>query len=77
MGKRDIQSGGELNIVLLASRRRVGHVDISKGVLPAQPLTDLGDRAKVKGRTIFAGVVQIGEEGCDGGFWCRIERSRL
>ena len=46
----------------LAARGRIGDVDISERVLPSQPFADLGHRAEIEGRAVFAGVIEVGEE---------------
>src|SRR5882762_2109535 len=62
MHKRKIQARSKQNIVLLSSRRRIGHIDVAERVLPPQPLADLGHSAEVECRAILAGVIQIREE---------------
>ena len=41
------------------SSRRIRHVNISEGVLPAQPLVELRYRTEIEDTSVFTHVVQI------------------
>src|SRR5579862_4932074 len=61
MRERNVDSRGEQHVVGLLSRRRIGHVNIPKAVLPSKPLADFRDGAKAKRRAVLAGVVEVRE----------------
>src|SRR4029077_17610126 len=60
--ERDVQPGGEDHVILLLARRRIGHIDVAKLILPSQSLADLGYGAKGKGPAILPRVREIGEK---------------
>jgi hypothetical protein len=63
--EREIQSGGQDNVIFLEGRRgrrRIGHVDFTERILPSQPLAQLGDAAEVEGYAILPSVAEVGEQ---------------
>lgn len=62
MRKRKVSPGSEQDVVLLASRRGIGDVDIAERVLPSQPLVDLGHRPKIESGPLFATLAQFRKE---------------
>src|ERR1700674_142481 len=61
----NIEPSSQDNVILLErrrGRRRIGHIDIAKRILPPQPLAQFGHAAEIEGPTIFAGVTEVGEE---------------
>src|ERR1700680_990406 len=65
VSERDIEPSSQDNVILLErrrGRRRIGHVDIAKRILPPQPLAQFGYAAEIEGPSIFAGVTEVGEE---------------
>src|ERR1051326_4544020 len=57
--KRKIQSSSQQNIILPRSHRWIGHVYISKRILPSQPAIDLRHSAKIKSGAVLSGLTQI------------------
>src|SRR5580692_2678879 len=63
VGERDIQTGRKLDVVPLNFRHRRGRIgvkNISKRVLPAQPLIHFGDRSYVDCAAVLTGVAEVG-----------------
>src|SRR5689334_15014599 len=62
MGKGNIQARGQQNVILALAGRRVGDIDITERILPAQPLVDLGDGSQVESAAKFSRLIEIREE---------------
>ena len=60
--EREVQAGGQQNIVLLGARGRIGHVDVSERILPSQPLADLGHGAEIERASVLARVLKSGKK---------------
>src|SRR5271154_1673688 len=56
MRKRKVQPGRKDHIIIFRAHWRVGDIDVTELILPAQPLADLRDRAEVKLSSIPAGI---------------------
>src|SRR5208282_4673437 len=59
VAERNVQAGGDDDVVRLRSGRRIGNVNRSELILPAQPLADLRYCAEVEGRPIIARLLQV------------------
>jgi hypothetical protein len=59
MSEGNVKTGREQDVILLFSERRIADVDIAEGILPTEPLADLGHRAEIKRTSIIAGVSQV------------------
>src|ERR1700761_7437748 len=58
----EAEAGGENQVVGFGSGRRIGHVDVAGGCLPAQEGLDLGAEGAGEGGAILARVAQIRED---------------
>jgi hypothetical protein len=60
VGEREVQPGGDDQVVVFCAGRRVRDVYVAKLVLPAEPLVDFGDGAEIEVSTVLAGLLQVG-----------------
>ena len=62
VGKRDVQAGGEDQIVVLGASGRIRDVDVSELILPSEPLVELRDRANSEREAVLARLLQVREK---------------
>jgi hypothetical protein len=55
------QAGGEEQVVILQSFKRLAHIAVTESDLPAEPVFDFGGGCGIELQTIVAGVRDIGK----------------
>src|SRR5215469_14603855 len=70
----NVQAGGKDYVVFLRAEGRIGDIDVSKLVLPAQPFVDFRHGSGAEREAVFSGMLQIRKESCGLGQDCALSQ---
>jgi hypothetical protein len=62
VGEGKVKPSCQQDVVLAFAAGRIGHVNVTKRILPAQPLIKLGHRAEIERAAVLSGSLRSGKK---------------